>query len=91
MDGKDGEDVPQDKDISALISLGFKCGDVKTVVMGSSYITTHKFCGKPAVPATSGGDGGCGGSGGKSGDVQLFGLKNASNIITFQQNGIFTT
>lgn len=58
--------------------------------MGASYISTHRFCGKPAVHATDGGDGGCGGSGGKSGEVKLFGLKlfNQSNIVSIQQNGM---
>lgn len=88
VDGIDGVDVPKKNDISELTRLGFKCGNVTTQAMGSTYVSTYRFCGKPAIPGTNGGDGGCGGDGGESGEIQIFGLKNQSNIVQFQENGM---
>lgn len=87
VDGKDGEDVPEKRDVEELTKLGFKCGNVTTVREGSDYSVEHKFCGTPAIQGSDGGDGGCGGSGGKSGDIHILGLNNKSNILSFQQNG----
>lgn len=87
VDGKDGEDVPEKRDVEELTKLGFKCGNATTVREGSDYSVEHKFCGTPAAQGSDGGDGGCGGTGGKSGEIHILGLNNKSNILSFQQNG----
>lgn len=55
---------------------------------GPGYRTeTYVYGGGLSDAPTDGGDGGCKGVGGGSGEVQVFGLENYSNIRKFKYEG----
>lgn len=87
MDGVDGFEAPELLNLYDLRKIMKNCGQASVKHLQSIIITTHHFCGQPAIRPTDGGDGGCKGHGGNPGEMKLFGLENASNIAVFNQRG----